>query len=614
MTLSSTSSLRIELLSKDNYDTWCMQIEALLTKNDLWEYVDGTNVCPRMGAETRDAWVKNDKKAKADLIMAIQPSELKQTRGCETSREIWLKLQSIYASKGPARRATLLKQLIHQKMEDGDDVREHVAKFFDVVNKLEDMEIRINEDLVTIMLLYSLPQSYENFRCAIESRDELPTSEILKIKIIEESEARKKTSENMVVAMSVENRGRTRSNFGRNEGHKSNSIRVFKCYKCGTSGAEHKASVCPELKCYKCSTPGYKANTCDVRRSDDSNSLSEAVNSVDVSYCVLSHNVTTETDINSATISNRAWLLDSGCTTHLCGDKERFKLIEKSDKVKLNLASEAFAEVKGKGVVHVSVASDKGPRLIEFKDTLYVPNLRMNLISIAKITSKGHEVIFRKNNACTRDEHGNISVIADRKGELYYVRETSECAMVKSDYSETVKWHERLGHLNIKDLIKLTQEGVLPMTDIRNKDQTVCEVCLKGKMTVLPFKQSHSPCEETLRLVYSDVVGPFRTESTGHARYFVTFIDDRTRWCEVYFLKNKNGVLDAFKLYQKLVEKQTGKRIKYLQSDNGGEYCNIDFDNYLADQGIRRRLTIPHTPQQNGIAERMNRTLLNVAR
>lgn len=78
-------------------------------------------------------------------------------------------------------------------MKDGDDVRKHTRCFFDAVNKLHEMEIEINDDLLTIMLLYSLPASYENFRCAIESRDELPTPETLRVKIAEESDARKST-------------------------------------------------------------------------------------------------------------------------------------------------------------------------------------------------------------------------------------------------------------------------------------------------------------------------------------------------------------------------------------------------------------------------------------
>lgn len=105
-----------------------------------------------------------------------------------------------------------------------------------------------------------------------------------------------------------------------------------------------------------------------------------------------------------------------------------------------------------------------------------------------------------------------------------------------------------------------------------------------------------------------------KVRSKGGARYFVTFIDDCSRWCEVYLIKQKSDVLNAFKEFKAYAENQSGERIKYLQSDNGREYCSGDFDAFLKEQGIRRQLTVPHTPQQNGVAERKNRTLVETAR
>ena len=102
-----------------------------------------------------------------------------------------MKLERIYQSKGPARKATLLKQLILNKTAEGEDVKEHLSKFFDAVDKLSEMDVNVNDDLLAILLLYSLPPSYENFRCAIESRDTLPKPEDLRIKIVEENDSRR---------------------------------------------------------------------------------------------------------------------------------------------------------------------------------------------------------------------------------------------------------------------------------------------------------------------------------------------------------------------------------------------------------------------------------------
>ncbi|KAG5323079.1 POLX protein, partial [Pseudoatta argentina] len=116
--------VRIEALNKDNYDNWKMQMEALLVRNHAWQYVNGA--CPKperidgdAASETAERdWVERDSKAKSDLILSISAGELKQIKECQTLRHIWLKLESIYQSKGPARKATLLKRLMLQKMEE----------------------------------------------------------------------------------------------------------------------------------------------------------------------------------------------------------------------------------------------------------------------------------------------------------------------------------------------------------------------------------------------------------------------------------------------------------------------------------------------------------------
>ena len=175
-------------------------MQALLIKSDLWDYASGASEKPFAGENNANAaavntWVKNDLKAKSDIILSISSSELKQVKNRVTSRDMWLRLEEIYQSKGPARKATLLKSLILWKMADSGDVREHPNEFFDSVDKLNDMDAAINPDfLLTILLLYSLPASFDVFRCAIESRDDLPTQEALRIKVIEESDARRVSS------------------------------------------------------------------------------------------------------------------------------------------------------------------------------------------------------------------------------------------------------------------------------------------------------------------------------------------------------------------------------------------------------------------------------------
>ena len=104
------------------------------------------------------------------------------------------------------------------------------------------------------------------------------------------------------------------------------------------------------------------------------------------------------------------------------------------------------------------------------------------------------------------------------------------------------------------------------------------------------------------------------TESIGGEKYFVTFIDDYSRCCKVYFIRHKSEVLNKFKEFESLVTAECGQSIGILRSDNGGEYISSEFKAYLKSKGIQQELTVPNSPQQNGIAERMNRTLMEAAR
>lgn len=151
----------------------------------------GTAAKPTTLPEAIPAWEISEPEAKSDLILAISPSELRQVKNCTTSKEIWDKLYNVYESKGPARKATLSKSLILMKMKNGEDMRDRVRNFFDVVDKLEEMELEVVDDLLAILLLYSIPDEYESFRIALETQEKLPTPENLKIKLLEEYKARK---------------------------------------------------------------------------------------------------------------------------------------------------------------------------------------------------------------------------------------------------------------------------------------------------------------------------------------------------------------------------------------------------------------------------------------
>lgn len=600
--MNTSSTVRIETLNKENYDTWKMQMEALLIKNDAWEFVSGSNLMPTGETATPTSikeWKNADNKAKSDLILSIHPSELKQVKGCITSNEVWLKLQTIYQSKGPARKATLLKQLLLQKMEDDEDIREYVRRFFDIIDKLGEMNVDINADLQAIMLLYSLPHSFENFRCAIESRDNLPSPEIIRIKAIEESDARKNDTRVLKTQNAMFANKRNQKNVNKTEGSFEKGKFRYQCHKCRKFG--HKSIDCRNKYKY-----AQSAKNAEVMSAAE---------------CFMNERSVLQTTNN---ISEQKWCLDSGATSHLCNKLSEFTEIDSSKRGRLCLASNSSTEIAAKGTVSFDAEISGVKTNIKLINVLHVPELRSNLLSVAKITDKGFSVQFNKNRAIVTGSDKNVKLVADRVGDLYYVREfkTAECRNISNmthkaqKQLETLKtWHRRLGHINVQDLCTADRnKAVLGVNLEKNESKLECEICIRGKMTRTPFPKRSDRKTEILDIIHSDICGPMRIESKSGAKYFMTFIDDNSRWCEVRFLKKKSDAFEAFKVYKALVENQKSKKLKCLQSDNGTEYLSNEFGEYLKKNGIQRRLTVAYNPEQNGVAERKNRTLEEMAR
>ena len=231
-------------------------MRAVLVKNKGWSIVSGKKPkpVPADPGTPSDAektaienWEEEDGKAQADLHLSISDAELKQVKTCTKFRELWTKLETVYESKAPAREAILWWKLLALKLQDNGDVKSHVDEFFDIINKLDGLSVQIGEKLQSLMLLQSLPSSYDNFRCAIETQDELPSSEVLKGKICDETMSRKR------------NDGDTSAMFVKKQGKRSNH------YHPRGTGSETPKTVFTG-RCHGCQEPDHKVADCSDRK------------------------------------------------------------------------------------------------------------------------------------------------------------------------------------------------------------------------------------------------------------------------------------------------------------------------------------------------------------
>lgn len=317
------------------------------------------------------------------------------------------------------------------------------------------------------------------------------------------------------------------------------------------------------------------------------------------------------------------WLMDSGASSHMTPKRGYFtKYRSFSTPEKVSLGDGRVVEAVGVGTIRLNMLFkvSNSKRAVMY-DVLHVPKLACNLFSVRAAAKRGNTIKFCQSRCWIRGPKGTLEGMGSLAGKLYHLRcevisGKENASMVSEDLPEVDLWHQRLGHLNQQQLNTLVDRGLASGIKLSTTSKlSFCEGCIEGKMQRKPFKPLiHQQSKKKLELVHSDVCGPLQVESIGGSRYFVTFIDDYSRCVSVYFIKHKAEVFEKFKLFEAMVTKECGEPIMKLRTDNGGEYMSKDFQAYLTLNGIEHQLTIPHSPQQNGVAERLNRTLMESAR
>ncbi|GJR32998.1 putative ribonuclease H-like domain-containing protein [Tanacetum coccineum] len=314
-------------------------------------------------------------------------------------------------------------------------------------------------------------------------------------------------------------------------------------------------------------------------------------------------------------------IFDSGCSGHMTGNKDQLEDFEEFNGGSVTFGG-SKGYISGKGKIRVGN--------LDFDSVSFVKELgHFNLFSISQICDKQHKVLFTETECLVvssdfkMPDENQILLKVPRHHNMYsFDMKTPTpakgfaCLIAKATSDESKLWHRRLGHINFKNLNKLVKGNLvrgLPSKVFKN-DHT-CVACHKGKQHRASCKAKlERLITEPLHTLHMDLFGPTSVKSINHASYCLVITDDCTRFSWVFFLASKDETSGILQNFIRQIENQLSHRVKIIRSDNGTEFKNRDMLEFCGNKGIKQEYSNARTPQQNGVAERMNRTLIEAAR
>jgi hypothetical protein len=314
-------------------------------------------------------------------------------------------------------------------------------------------------------------------------------------------------------------------------------------------------------------------------------------------------------------------LFDSGASRHMSGYRHRFINFVEIEPKPITAADKRSFYATGKGDMYLELPNGDGHSTVRLRDVLYSQTMGITLVSIGQITSAGSSVLFTGDTCQIYDPSKTLLAQVPKRGGLY--RNYTPCpgqAGYAGKVKETLTIDElqrKLGHVSHNYIKQLLRRKLVTGVELdENSKPTFCESCEWGKKHRKPIQKERKESKASAvgDEIHVDLWGKAPVKTINGKEYSANFTDGHSSHTRVYLMRTKDETLDQYKAYEAWLKTQYGVSIEVFHSDRGGEFMSNTFSEHLQKAGTIRRLTAHDTPEYNGVAERLNRTLIEKVR
>ena len=596
---------------------------GLLMAKKLWQYIESDHKAEDI----------NDQQAKGFIWINIEHQQRSHVPAGSNARQTWQALCAKHEQVGPQVIANCIFGITALRYVDGTKMEDHLAKLKDYFTRLDAVNCQLPETVKAVFILASLSSTWTVFKqtqtAAASNSNPLTVSNVC-LAILQERDRRvneEHAAQSLMDSASALATTQTSTpRPGKSTRRQDRSHLI--CTWCGKP--RHEEKECFSKRDGKPRTyQGPQANIAIEDPTGDSRVISQLFPSDQLVFTA-----------TSVVPDAGTWYIDSGASNHYCHVAELINNVTPCTRPDIVSANGGRIPVIGSGSVNLIIQpTRKGQpnRRITLTDVSLAPGLATNLISVARLTAAGLDVRF-SGAACVIRRHGKVIALADlvESNNLYRLRTVRaptpiavtpkahpQYCLAAGDEAELplpVLWHQRLGHIHQMAVSNLLGHNMT--ADVHHTisgDTARCDACVLGKhhRTPVSGKVKAGRADRPLFRLHLDICGPFSVPAHDGSLYLLQIVDDYSRYTWARTIPNKESptILARLKEIVTLAEAMhSGHRVSVLRSDNGPELTSAAFNAWLRSRGIQRERTAVYTPHQNGVVERMNRSVVELGR